>query len=65
LAPWHVAQCPDIWAALTDYVNAGRELFGDDGDAYMFCPKNCVQDVRKGVQTPAVCHHASPPPAYR
>lgn len=34
LAPWRVAQCPGIWAALTDYVNAGRELSGDDGDSY-------------------------------
>ncbi len=25
---------PAIWAELTDYVNAGRELLGDDGDAY-------------------------------
>jgi glyoxylase-like metal-dependent hydrolase (beta-lactamase superfamily II) len=25
---------PSIWAELTDYVNAGRELLGDDGDAY-------------------------------
>jgi hypothetical protein len=25
---------PAIWAKLTDYVNAGRELLGDDGDAY-------------------------------
>jgi len=23
-----------IWAELTDYVNAARELLGDDGDAY-------------------------------
>lgn len=25
---------PGIWADLTDYVDAGRELLGDDGDAY-------------------------------
>ncbi|GAQ51370.1 MBL fold metallo-hydrolase [Streptomyces acidiscabies] len=25
---------PAVWAELTDYVDAGRELLGDDGDAY-------------------------------
>jgi hypothetical protein len=25
---------PAIWAELTDYLNAGRDLLGDDGDAY-------------------------------
>ncbi|MFD6285810.1 MBL fold metallo-hydrolase [Streptomyces sp. NPDC060205] len=35
IIPGHGAPTgPSIWADLTDYINAGREALGDDGDAY-------------------------------